>query len=82
MMGRLAPLLRPARSRALVLVTGLLCVAAARAEAQAIVRGVVFDSLITRAPLENATVVVQGTAMTALTDRRGRFVLRDLAPGR
>lgn len=61
----------------------LLCVAApAVMRAQAVVRGTVFDSLLTRAPLEGATVVVQGTTRTATTDRRGRFEIRDLAPGR
>ncbi len=50
--------------------------------AQVVVRGTVYDSLLTRAPLEGATVVVQGTALTATTDRRGRFEFRDLAPGR
>lgn len=60
----------------------MLVISAQSLNAQAIVRGVVFDSLVTHAPLENATVVVRGTAQTALTDRRGRFVLRDLAPGR
>ena len=50
--------------------------------AQSVVRGTVFDSLITRAPLGGATVVVHGTALSATTDRRGRFEFRDLAPGR
>ncbi len=67
---------------AMVVMSATLAISASALGAQAIVRGVVFDSLITHAPLENATVVVQGTTQTALTDRRGRFVLRDLAPGR
>jgi hypothetical protein len=50
--------------------------------AQAMVRGTVFDSLLTRRPLEGATVVVQGTNLTATTDRRGQFEIRGIAPGR
>lgn len=56
--------------------------APAMLSAQTVVRGSVFDSLLTRAPLEGATVMVQGTSLTATTDRRGRFELRGLAPGR
>jgi len=50
--------------------------------AQGVVRGTVHDSLITRAPLEGATVVLQGTTRSAVTDRRGRFEFRDLEAGR
>lgn len=66
----------------MLMISAMLVLPPRSLDAQAIVRGVVFDSLITHAPLANATVVVQGTTHTALTDRRGRFVLRDLAPGR
>src|SRR5687768_11100094 len=48
----------------------------------ATVEGVVFDSLLTRAPLAGAEVWVEGTARTARTDRAGRFVLAGLEPGR
>jgi len=70
--------------RTVTTLLGLLSLATAPAilDAQVLVRGTVFDSLLTRAPLEGATVVVQGTALTATTDRRGRFEFRDLAPGR
>lgn len=49
---------------------------------QSTVRGTVHDSLLTRAPLEGATVVLQGTTRSAVTDRRGRFEFRDLESGR
>lgn len=66
----------------MLMISAMLVLPPRSLDAQTIVRGVVFDSLITHAPLANATVVVQGTTHTALTDRRGRFVLRDLVPGR
>lgn len=49
--------------------------------AQGTIRGVVTDSLITRAPLEGATVILQGAPHTAVTDRLGRFVMRDVPAG-
>ncbi|MBM3884839.1 MAG: carboxypeptidase regulatory-like domain-containing protein [Gemmatimonadetes bacterium] len=49
--------------------------------AQATLRGVVHDSLLTHRPLAGATVVVHGTDRTALTDRRGRFTIPDLPLG-
>lgn len=49
--------------------------------AQGLVRGTVYDSLFTGAPLEGATIVVSGSMVTAKSDRRGRFVLRGLEPG-
>jgi hypothetical protein len=60
----------------------IIALTASRAGAQAIVRGEIYDSLLTRAPLEGATILVQGTTRTATSDRRGRFVLRDLPAGR
>ena len=51
------------------------------AGAQAVVRGAVYDSLISSAPLAGATVLVHGTTRTVTTDRRGRFVIRDLPAG-
>ncbi len=47
----------------------------------AILRGTVFDSLITGAPLGNAEVWVDGTNRSARTDARGRFEVRGLSPG-
>ncbi len=52
------------------------------AGAQASVHGTVFDSLLTDAPLDGATVIARGSTRTAQTDRRGRFTLEGLAPGR
>src|SRR5207244_10783896 len=45
------------------------------------VRGVVYDSLISAAPLEGAEVWVEGTNRTARTDAAGRFELTALAAG-
>ena len=49
--------------------------------AQGTIRGVVTDSLLTRAPLQGATVILQGAPNTAVTDRLGRFVMRDVPAG-
>jgi hypothetical protein len=50
-------------------------------EAQAEVRGVVYDSLRARGPLRDATVTVDGLVLSARTDRRGRFTLPSVPPG-
>ncbi len=50
--------------------------------AQATIRGSVFDSLITGAPLSGALVTLSGTVLSATTDRRGRFEIRDVPAGR
>src|SRR6266566_4535255 len=47
-----------------------------------IVRGIVYDSLISAAPLEGAEVWIEGTNRTARTDADGRFELPVVAPGR
>lgn len=64
----------------------LLLVAPGRLDAQepagGTIRGTVFDSLLARGPLAGATVVLQGTDRTVLTDRRGRFEFTGLAAGR
>jgi len=44
-------------------------------------RGVVYDSLFARAPMAGASVVVEGFAQSATTDRRGRFTLEGIAEG-
>ncbi|WKW12159.1 carboxypeptidase-like regulatory domain-containing protein [Pseudogemmatithrix spongiicola] len=49
--------------------------------AQATLSGVVFDSLITKAPMAEAQVVLQGYEGSSTTDRRGRFSFRGLEPG-
>ena len=49
--------------------------------AQGTIRGVVNDSLLARAPLAGATVILQGAPNTAVTDRGGRFVMRDVPAG-
>lgn len=56
---------------------------AAPAGAQGTIRGVLFDSLRTVAPIEGAEVVLVGSARRATTDRHGRFVfaLDDAAAG-
>lgn len=42
------------------------------------IEGIVYDSLITRAPLRGATVYAIGTTLTATTDARGRFSIAGL----
>lgn len=51
-------------------------------DAQVNVSGVVFDSLITKAPLAGAQVVLEGIEGASTTDRRGRFSISGVAPGR
>jgi hypothetical protein len=74
--------------RQLPLALAVLVLVAGRAAAQAggdsttVVRGVVYDSLITVAPLVGAEVWVEGTNLTARTDAEGRFVLTGLRAGR
>jgi carboxypeptidase family protein len=46
-----------------------------------VLSGTVLDS-VSGAPIERATVDVSGTALQASTDRRGRFSIPDLLPGR
>src|SRR5205823_9514525 len=47
----------------------------AGAQGSALLRGVVYDSLISAAPLEGAEVWIEGTNRTACTDALGRFEL-------
>jgi Carboxypeptidase regulatory-like domain/CarboxypepD_reg-like domain len=56
--------------------------AAQSADGTALVRGVVYDSLITAAPLRGAEVWIEGTNRSTHTDARGRFELSGLAAGR
>lgn len=55
--------------------------AAPVAHAQLDVRGMVFDSTLSRGGLSGAEVLVLGTSRTAMTDAQGRFVLRGLPAG-
>jgi carboxypeptidase family protein len=57
-------------------------VASQSAERTALVRGVVYDSLFSTAPLAGAEVWIEGTNRTARTDAAGRFELSALAAGR
>jgi hypothetical protein len=64
---------------------GLLVAAPAAAQGNdrsAVVRGVVYDSLLTSAPLEGAEVWIEGTNRMARSDAGGRFELNALLPGR
>jgi hypothetical protein len=61
-----------------VALCGLLAPSATGAQA---LRGVVYDSLFSRGPLVGASVVVEGFAQAATTDRRGRFALEGIAEG-
>lgn len=56
--------------------------ASASLHAQGTIRGVVLDSLFARGPLAGATVMLQGAPQTAVSDKFGRFVLRDVPAGR
>src|SRR5881628_2457065 len=60
----------------------LFVTARAGAQGSALLRGVVYDSLISAAPLEGAEVWIEGTNRTARTDADGRFELPAVAPGR
>src|SRR5438034_11735506 len=64
---------------------GLLLAAPVRAQSPApsgVLHGVVYDSLITRAPLEGADVWIESTNRMARSDAGGRFTLDALLPGR
>ena len=60
----------------------LLPVLATPLQAQGRITGTVFDSLITNAPLAQATVIVVGTSMSRVTDARGRFQIDSAPVGR
>jgi len=66
---------------------GLLLAAPVRAQSpppapSGVLRGVVYDSLITRAPLEGAEVWIESTNRMARSDAGGRFTFDVLSPGR
>lgn len=44
-------------------------------------RGEVYDSLLARGPMVGARIVLDGLEQSAITDRRGRFVLSDVPEG-
>jgi carboxypeptidase family protein len=60
----------------------LFFVLAAPLQAQGRITGTVFDSLITNAPLAQATVMVVGTGLSRVTDARGRFQIDSVPAGR
>ncbi len=71
----------------LILSGGLVLALAAPVFAQGpapsgVLRGVVYDSLLTSAPLEGAEVWIENTNRMAKSDAMGRFLLNGLAPGR
>jgi hypothetical protein len=67
----------------LIIACGSLVVAVrAVAQGTALLRGVVYDSLISAAPLGGAEVWIEGTNRTARTDALGRFEFAGLAAGR
>ena len=69
----------------LILIAGLslgCAVRAAAAQGSGVLHGVVFDSLITSAPLEGAEIWIESTNLMARSDAAGRFALTALAPGR
>jgi hypothetical protein len=76
-------MVRRAAIRPTLLIAGGSLIVAARAGAQGtgLLRGVVYDSLISAAPLADAEVWIEGTNRTARTDAAGRFELAALAAG-
>jgi len=78
------PMVRRAAVRPTLILACEALLVAARAGAQGtgVLRGVVYDSLISAAPLEGAEVWIEGTNRTARTDGLGRFELAALAAGR
>src|SRR5881396_1576881 len=79
----IAMLVRRAVGFSLLVCWSLICAAHAVAQGgTGSVRGVVYDSLISAAPLEGAEVWIEGTNRTARTDADGRFELPAVAPGR
>ena len=45
------------------------------------IEGIVYDSLLARGPLRDATVYVIGTTLAATTDARGRFTIGGVPDG-
>lgn len=76
--GRAGALMRLAWAASIVV-----CPAAATAQTSPSVtlRGIVFDSLVTSAPLRGAEVFLDGTPFRTTTDSLGRFTIDSLAPG-
>jgi hypothetical protein len=77
--------LRDARS--ITIAVGVLVLTAQSASAQGTsphgrIAGVVFDSLVTNAPLSGAEVTVDGSDRSAVTDAKGRFTIDSVAAGR
>ena len=73
------------RARPLLLATFLgavLATSATEAEAQATIRGILHDSLLTGKPVAAAEVVVLGANRKVITDERGRFEIADLPAGK
>ena len=67
----------------LIIACGSFVIAApAGGQGTGLLRGVVYDSLISAGPFEGAEVWVEGTNRTARTDGAGRFELTALAAGR
>ena len=65
-----------------ILALSLLALSAATASAQGGISGTVYDSLLTRAPLANATVVLVERSRYVVTDAHGRFRIDSVSDGR
>jgi len=73
-------LMRPRLFRATLVASLCTALAASSAQAQSL-RGEVYDSLIARGPMPGARVLLDGHPQSAITDRRGRFVMHDVPEG-
>jgi carboxypeptidase family protein len=73
---------RSAALAALIAMASSSAVAQDAKPARGSVTGIVFDSLITNAPLAGAEVVIEGTEQTAITDVRGQFRIDGVPVGR
>ena len=73
---------RPRTQWGVTLLGGLLALIPLTGWAQGDVRGVLFDSLLTNAPVGDALVVIDGTDLRTRTDRRGRFEFPVVPAGR
>ncbi|MDX2194615.1 MAG: carboxypeptidase regulatory-like domain-containing protein [Gemmatimonadales bacterium] len=71
----------PLRPVALLAACALCLASSLSAQDPARLGGIVFDSLVTNAPLADAEVFVEGTTLATKTDRNGRFLFEQVPAG-